>query len=322
MKENDTVATIKKPAEQAPRLRVDSSGLSEATRRELGLEGIEDTDERRVADRERELPRPLRDGQRAEAADANGAKRMAAGGIFSSTAAGVDIGNPLPSGPFPSEASRASRHDGPERTENSDVGKLHISPTREVEVEARGQNEITPLPISKRQSVEGDPVGPLPGGEKLKDAGDEAGESPLAGREDHGWSQRVEPNNRVGPRRDEADPSSGNELFGEGYHPTRADDSELQRPGRARSGSGAGEPPQSEPEGEVPGGRLEAERWRELQAAVKENVAHSQQMHAAVLLALRDSARLHTAQRGELERLAAQVRALLGQNGNAGFNRQ
>ena len=111
-------------------------------------------------------------------------------------------------------------------------------------------------------------------------------------------------------------------MFGEGYHLTRADDSKLQRPGRARSGSGAAEPPQSGPEGAVTGGREETERWQELHAAVKQNLGHHQQTHDAMMLALRDSARLQAAQRAELERLAAQVRTLLGQNGNAGFNRQ
>jgi len=322
MEENGLSGTKDKPVDGSIRLRVDTAGLSESTRRELGLDGLEGADKRLPAGRERELPGKASGGQRSEAGNSNRAEPLGAGPILSKTASTKAVGDPLPSRSFPREASRASRHYSLERTENPEMGKHHLHPTREVKVEAKRQNEAMPLPTIKRQSVEGGPVGRSPDLDAVKHAGELAGESTFVERGDHRWSRQGEPRNGVEPGWDGADQRPGNELFGNGYNPTRADDSKLLRPGRAHSGAGAGEPPPSGPERAPTGGREEMERWQELHAAVKQNVANHQQTQAAMLQALRSAVQFQRAQQAEVERLAAQVRTLLAQNANAGFNRQ
>jgi hypothetical protein len=211
-----------------------------------------------------------------------------------------------------------------EQGKNSDVLEQRRSPPSKANKEGRRQKAEE---LFGRSRV----IDTSPG------AGNQSGENQFPEEEGRQWSQGVghingTASSRAEQGRDVHDRKSGSESFGEGYNQTLAGGSTLLRPGLTHSGVGetrrdtvSTPAPELLPAGSghaPPNTREESDRLQELHAAVSQDSARHQQLYAAVLQRLRDSARLHTAQRAELDRLAAQVRMLLGQSANAGFNRQ
>jgi len=327
MSDNNLPVTRGKQADGPIRLRVDISGLSEETRRELGLVGFEPVEQNRTAGRDVVKTASLRTAkgpaltERRQGVNAEEVQQAPP------ALAGGEAGASVPASPSRIEEHRSGVDARPEPGSRTDVLEHDRAPARTGKEEEGRQNEEAWLPGFEQPLVKRNQAGRAQGFDESQDAPDQSGETIFAGREGLQWSQGDEQNTGktapgTEPGREVQDRNAGNETLGEGYNQAWADGLTWLRPGRARSGAGANARSQAGPEPATAGGRAEAERWQELQGAVKQNLAQHQQTHAALLQALRDSARLQAAQRAELDGLADQVRRLLGQNANAGFNRQ
>lgn len=293
---------VTETSDQPVRLRVETGGLSEATRRELGLGNWGGEDHENPADREsagrdeESVPWP---------AAAREAKRV--------TQTEVGAGAPLP--PLAVQTGQ-----GEENWRAHGVGTNVEAAAPEV-----NQGGIEQNPVQEKPAAGGGPEPATAGDRTWLRPGRAQSETESGGQRREAGVKIAEPAvPGAGQEADGKNRKPERESFGEGFTPTRAGGSTMLRPGRARSGE---EATRQERAPEVATERPQAEeeegrRWQALQVAVSQHTSRQQQMFGTMMQALRDAARLHMRQQAELERLGEQVRRLTAQNAEAGFNRQ